>query len=465
MDLYEDPPETYREDLTREVVLYDKRKRRRVCFYEEEGSSVWLPRYYARRKGLFKALPSVQEQKRGLKAGRMLDTSSRPQVGVFAAAWEALQREHGTIITLPCGTGKTNIAIALMVHLGLKTIVLCHNSSLLQQWRGRLEGFVEGGIRIGHLQQDVVDVQSKDVVLASLQSLYSRTYPPEALRYGLCIVDEVHHLAAHTFAWALKKLEYVYSIGLTATLQRKDKLEDVICDLMGRPCVSLGPFAVQGTFHFPVKSRPDVQVNIVHFSGGQQRVKVYRNGQTAYSTMVTWLTEDSIRNALVLSIIRRMYQYGRQGLLLSDRVDHLKELYEQVGEENAEIFTGQYKTLGEPEGEKEFTKYLTLSTYRQFSEAMDFCGNFIILASPITSVEQSIGRILRDKMSYALEEIVKYLETLFPCTASYIIDYWYEALRPVVIDIADTFSVFKFMGYKRARYYKQAGFEIIDIQT
>jgi superfamily II DNA or RNA helicase len=395
----------------------------------------------------------------------MLDTSSRPQVGVFAAAWQALQREHGTIITLPCGTGKTNIAIALMVHLGLKTIVLCHNSSLLKQWRGRLEGFVQGGIRIGHLQQDTVDVHSKDVVLASLQSLYSRTYPPEALRYGLCIVDEVHHLAAHTFAWALKKLEYVYALGLTATLQRKDKLEHIICDLMGRPCVSLGPFAVKGTFHFPVKSRPDVQVNIVHFSGGQQRVKVYRNGQTAYSTMVTWLTEDAVRNSLLLSIIRRMYQYGRQGLLLSDRVDHLKELYEQLGDDNAEIFTGQYKTLGEPEGEKEFTKYLTLSTYRQFAEAMDFCGNFIILATPVSSVEQSIGRILRDKMSFAFQEIVKYLESLFPCTASYIIDYWYEVLRPVVIDIADTFSVFKFMGYKRARYYKEAGFDIIDIQT
>jgi hypothetical protein len=297
------------------------------------------------------------------------------------------------------------------------------------------------------------------------------------------IVDEVHHIAARTFAWVLKKLKFKLSLGPTATLARRDGLTAVVCQLVGQPCIQLEEVSTSTSISsfFPssssssgsrlrltVPKRPDVQVNVLHFDKGRRLEQTYRNGKVAYSSMVTWLTQDSLRNKFILEIVELMRQSGRQGLLLSARVSHLQELYPKI--DDSEIFTGQLKTEPLEEGtEKEFRKFLTLSTYQQFAEAMDFCGNFIILATPMTSIEQSIGRIVRGKLSHqtreemiacgsSITEALGYGDATCIC-----LDYLYQPLRPVCIDIYDTFSVFYYMAKKRFKFYKKAGYEIITI--
>jgi len=467
-----------KEDLTHTLVTYAG-KRRRVKFYDLERKRVWVPRYYA-LKGPYKKLVKPMltgdppRQKEGLEInGKLLQTVRRPQVKVFDAAMRFLREDGGTIVVQPCGAGKTNVAIALSVHTGLKTLVLCHNMTLMDQWAERLRTFVKGGIRIGRIKQSQCDTEDMDVVVASLQSLHSRDYPEEALQYGLVIVDEVHHLAAQTFAWVLKKLKYKWSLGLTATLERRDGLVQVVCQLVGKPCIRLVQPGHQQTFDTKTLTlvsprRPDVQANILHFDKGRRRERTYRNGKVAYSSMVTWLTQDSLRNHFILKAVELMRQRGRQGLLLSARVSHLEELHPLIPD--SEIFTGQLKTEPMEEGtEKEFKKFLTLSTYQQFSEAMDFCGNFIILATPMSSIEQSVGRILRGKLSHqtrqemlavgsTIREIVGIGGLTCMC-----LDYLYQPLRPVCIDIYDTFSVFFYMAKKRFRFYSKAGFELQHI--
>lgn len=61
--------------------------------------------------------------------------------------------------------------------------------------------------------------------------------------------------------------------------------------------------------------------------------------------------------------------------------------------------------------------------------------NTVILASPIGDIQQSVGRILREKKSER-----KY--------------------TPLCIDIYDDFSLFKFKGNKRINYYKSNGYKI-----
>uniref|UniRef100_A0A6C0BPH0 Helicase ATP-binding domain-containing protein n=1 Tax=viral metagenome TaxID=1070528 RepID=A0A6C0BPH0_9ZZZZ len=460
-------------DLTREITQYGKKKRKIVKFYAFEGRSwVWLPRFYAIRRNFDVAVDTdLPLHQPGLTLnGQLLKTKRRPQVRVFEAAIHALNKRGGTIITLPCGAGKTNVGIALCVYYGVKTLVLCHNMTLMNQWKQRLETFVKGGIRVGRIQQNVCDTQDKDVVLASLQSLHARNYPEEALRYGMVIVDEAHHIVAQTFAWALKKLTFKYSIGLTATLERRDKLEDMVCLLIGQPCTYLvkpGELEPTGRLCLAIDARPDVQVNVVHFRRGKQRVRTNRRGDVQYSTMVTWLTQDAERNRLLLQLVSMMRQDGRQGLLLSDRVDHLRYLHEHIPD--SEIFTGKLKTEKQQDAaaEKEFKKFMTLSTYRQFAEAMDFCGNFIILATPVSAVEQPVGRILRDRLVYwkhvrcqAIQDLL--LDAQLP--APVVTDYLFQCLRPVIIDFFDVFSIFAGMANKRLKYYTKAGFELIHVR-
>ena len=84
---------------------------------------------------------------------------------------------------------------------------------------------------------------------------------------------------------------------------------------------------------------------------------------------------------------------------------------------------------------KTFNKFLTLSTYHKFSEAIDFPGNFVILATPSGNVEQSTGRILRGK---------------------------HKDVRPVIIDIFDNYSLFITMNRNRTRYYYSKGYEVLS---
>ena len=56
--------------------------------------------------------------------------------------------------------------------------------------------------------------------------------------------------------------------------------------------------------------------------------------------------------------------------------------------------------------------------------------NTLVLASPKSNVEQSVGRILREKTN----------------------------CNPLVVDIQDYFSVFNGMNYKRKNFYKKKGY-------
>jgi len=425
------------EDLTFKLDNYANPKNKKIVrFFRRSAEGILVPRFYATHKWPGDiALPQHPIKMTGtydLK-GQLMETKSRPQRSVFAACVRDLQAHGGSTIILPCGSGKTNVAIAIAAHLGLKTAILCHQNFLLDQWKDRLEDFLVGDtpVRIGRLQQGTVDTTDKDFVLCSIPSLISRTYPPESVAFGLVIVDEVHHIAAPTFSGALSKLRYQYSLGLTATPRRKDKLEKVIYYFIGFPCCAVER-----------EKRGDVQVTMVAYRGGQQRVVKYGGGVIGMSKMITYLTQETRRNALLLKIIRAMERIpGRKGLLLSGRVDHLRALHAIVGPEKSAVICGRINT-DPPEaknGPLVFNKFLTLSTYHQFSEAVDFPGDFVILATPRSSVEQCTGRILRGKNKH---------------------------LRPVIIDVVDPFSVFYYMEKKRRTYYQETcGYEVLDVDA
>jgi superfamily II DNA or RNA helicase len=82
------------------------------------------------------------------------------------------------------------------------------------------------------------------------------------------------------------------------------------------------------------------------------------------------------------------------------------------------------------------TKQIILATYQMSSEGLNIPTlNTVILASPIGDIQQSVGRILREK-----KEVRKYI--------------------PLCIDIYDNFSLFKFKGNKRIKYYQSNGYKI-----
>lgn len=344
----------------------------------------------------------------------------------------------------PPGTGKTNVAIAVALELGVTAIILTLTNTIGAQWAKRLKSFISGDPKVGLIQRDVCDYQGCDFVIISVKSLLRREYPPEALRCGLLIVDEAHHAAASGYFRAVGLIAHGYSLSLTATPRRCDGLGHIVEWL-------LGPRA----FEFEAPKNAQVQVNLVTCAHPPASVVALLAKHSSVRTlpkvllirMISLLTQDQHRNSILLNILRRMWQAfpQRKGLLLSARVAHLETLYANLDPSMCAIITGEIHTeMTKKERankrrlreEVKFEKFLTLSTYDMFAEAVDFDGDFIVLATPRARVEQSTGRILRGHN---------------------------QNVRPIIFDLADIgCTVFEAWRKTRCNFYQRRGFEILS---
>jgi superfamily II DNA or RNA helicase len=140
---------------------------------------------------------------------------------------------HDGIISLQTGGGKTVCALYIASQLKLPTLVLVHNTFLRDQWLERIGAFLPEA-RIGRVQGEVLDIENKDIIVAMLQSLSMKDYPPNTFKnIGLVIVDECHHIASEAFSQSIPKITSKYMLGLSATPERKDKLMHVINWFLG----------------------------------------------------------------------------------------------------------------------------------------------------------------------------------------------------------------------------------------
>lgn len=148
--------------------------------------------------------------------------------------------------------------------------------------------------------------------------------------------------------------------------------------------------------------------------------------------MITNIVTFSERNNLIIEKIRELVDEDRKILLLSDRRDHLSLLENMIGTYcSVGYYIGGMKESELIEAEK---AQLILGTYAMASTGLDIPDlDSLILASPKSDIEQSVGRILRKK----------------------------HAITKRIIDICDTFSVFFGQNYKRLRFYKKQEYEVL----
>lgn len=145
----------------------------------------------------------------------------------------------GTVV-MPCGSGKTILAIAVMAELKKQTLILTPNVASLHQWRDELlEKTNLTTDQIGEYSGEVKVI--KPVTLATYQILVWRKDKASSFSHfslfrendwGLIIYDEVHLLPAPVFK-ITAELQARRRLGLTATLIREDGAEDYVFSLVG----------------------------------------------------------------------------------------------------------------------------------------------------------------------------------------------------------------------------------------
>lgn len=144
------------------------------------------------------------------------------------------------VIVLPCGAGKTIVALGAMAVLKCHTLVLTANTVALRQWREELiEKTSLSEEHIGEYSGEAKQI--RPVTLATYQILTYRKSKNDEFEHfglfdqkgwGLIIYDEVHLLPAPVFRYTAE-IQARRRLGLTATLVREDGREDDVFSLIG----------------------------------------------------------------------------------------------------------------------------------------------------------------------------------------------------------------------------------------
>jgi superfamily II DNA or RNA helicase len=354
------------------------------------------------------------------------------QETIVRATEKTFETENkGGLISASTGIGKTFFALFMIAKLGLKTLIIVNKELLKRQWIKEIKKVLPTA-RIGTIQSDVKDVEDKDIVIGMLQSISKRNYNPKIFdEFGLTVIDEVHGIASKYFSKVLFKIQTQYKLGLSATICRKDGMEEIFKQHLGEIIITLNNLTVEPVIQF-INIR-DLEPNIKQHKD--------RRGNTNMAKLITDISKSKKRNQLIVREVLKMLTKNRKLIVFSDRVAQCKLLnhvtlqtigkYEQLNYSSS-IFIGGMKDV---DYEHAKTCDVIFATYSLCKEGFDHpILDCCILATPKSDVLQICGRILRQK----------------------------NPNEPLVIDLVDrNFSTFNGMYNRRRRYYKSNNWKIL----
>jgi len=400
--------------------------------YSENEKRIYIPRYYGLQKY---GLPALCKLTSGKDidiqfVGNIRDTQQEPIDNFLKAARDPLKM--GGIISVPCGFGKTIMSLYIACQLKKKTIFVSHKDFLNQQFIETVKIFAPDA-KIGIIKQSKVDVEGKDFIIASLQSLAMREYDSSIFDdIGFVIIDEVHHTGAQVFCKAFRNLNNPVILGLSATLNRKDGMRRVFEYYIGKSVYTLKN-----------KEFCDVNVQVHKYFETHidySTVKLMWNGKENGAGMINNICSFIPRTEYIISVLINILKEEpeRRVLILSERRNQLKDFEKFIIEHNIANGSYGYYVGGMKQDDlaKSAEKQIILATYQLASEGFNVPSlNTIIFASPISDIQQSIGRILRE-----VPEKRKYV--------------------PLCIDILDDFSIFKRKGASRLKFYNSNKYKV-----
>lgn len=291
--------------------------------------------------------------------------------------------EGSCFLNAKVGFGKTFLALHIAAKLGEKTLVVCHNTMLRDQWIQEGERLFD--MPIGIIGSDKFDIDHS-LVVGNIQSLVKKL-PVIAKEFGTVIVDEAHHCPASTFTEFIDGMYAKNKIGLSGTMQRKDGRQVLFKDFFG-PKLFQPPQS--GTLA-PTVRIMNTGIALAHGEGWAVKMNI--------------LQYDPSYQSFIASCAKIQIDKGHKVLIIADRVEFLQKVKELIGEDCVCIVGGT--TLEErqklAEQIESGEKNCVAGSRQIFSEGISINPlSCVILAVPISApvggdglLEQIIGRVQR----------------------------------------------------------------------
>jgi superfamily II DNA or RNA helicase len=353
-------------------------------------------------------------------------TQLRPEQ---ADAIRHLVEEDTSVLIAPPGLGKTVIACAAIASRASSTLVLLDRKALADQWRDRLQkhlGFKCGQIGGGRSKTTgIVDI-------ALLPTLARRENIEDLTAgYGFVIVDECHHVAASAFFHVLNRIPARHWLGLTATPERRDGLEDLIYHQLGSHHVTLeGPVAGQlpSADTDPIAPQPVLHLHPTQFRyTGQADPSAPGGMAEIYRALIA----DEARLEQIITDVLAAHTDGANILVLTTWIDHLNAIAERLraAGKSVVVLSGQMKARQRREISGQLANHtadteplLIVGTSSFIGEGFDCPAlDTLFLAAPITfknRLVQYVGRITRPHPAKTTAIVHDYHDELTPVLAS-----------------------------------------------
>lgn len=406
--------------------------------FRENANKFYLPRFYGiNRYGLPSRSEIAQGDDINVTFSKSLRDYQENIIGVYTKYVTTpicSGSEHvgsGGILQVPCGAGKTVMALKIISNLKKKTLIIVHKEFLMNQWIERIAEFLPGA-SVGKIQGQTFDIEGKDIVIGMVQTLYDKEFHPDAFaQFGLTIIDEVHRIGSEQFSRTLFKTITPYMLGISATVERKDKLTKVLYMFIGDMIYSEDR-----------KNDDLVTVRAINYVANDTEFnEVDRDfrGNPKYSTMIVKLCSYGPRSDFIIKVVGDLLNEDcdKQIMILCHNRSLLTYLYEGIshrGLASVGYYVGGMKQLKLQETEE---KQIVLATYAMAAEALDIKTlSTLIMVTPKTDITQSIGRILRVKHA-----------------------------NPIVVDIVDKHDIFQNQWAQRRRFYKKCNYRIRQIDS
>ena len=401
--------------------------------YRENDKKMYLPRFYGiERYGV----PDLSEIEPGMDIDvpfvkdlrdYQIDIVDKYMAHVSQPiSTNSSQHASGGILQVFTGAGKTVMAIKIISLLKKKTMILVHKEFLMNQWIERIEEYMPSA-RVGKIQAQVLDIENKDIVIAMIQTMYNRTFPAEVhSQFGLTIIDEVHRIGSEEFSKTLLRCITPYMLGISATVERKDKLTKLLYMFIGKMLYSSerkqdDPVCVRG-------------IEFISNDTAFNETETDFRGKPKYSTMIGKLCEFGPRKDFVVRVLQDLIEEHpeKQIMVLVHNRSLLTYLHDAIvhrGFATTGFYVGGMKPAALKETE---SRQIVLATYAMAAEALDIKTlSTLVMATPKTDITQSVGRILRMKHE-----------------------------NPIIVDIVDSHELFQNQWKQRKRYYKKCNYRI-----